>query len=941
MNDSLHRLTDAIVIQQDYAWFVCVVVWTGVAWFTHRAGRDANLGWLFTLSVSQAVLGAWQIARMVHVPASAMTPWRGWEWGSWIGLATALIALSFRISRTAGGLTAVATCAALGWHLTRPLVFGPAQPIEGALAVVLIAAVVAWATVRKNRRQPVAGLAVAVLIGAICSVDGAWAETVFEARRWSELSLFTLPAIGCSLAGAWCALAVASRTSDQSDPRVPERRRLFLSLAACLALGFGLALASGELARRAFEQNLLSRAQTAVLALDTPVLERWLRDELRLGKLRVGRTWARRPIESYEAPAIDHPNIQPLRAYLKKVHDLSDGIRFVHISVLRGDEIIVAVYRRVEHDPRGIVIRFGMATETDRREWAAQRPHVLPPIVGPRGALVQARSPILGSDGKIIAWFGLDASYTRWIAEQARARLLVLAAVSLGLALLLLAERHRERTGEKLAAEREAIAERAANQAKGAFLAQISHELRTPIQSVLGYGELLRGTGLNAAQRRWAEAQSQHGELLLRLVNDLLDSFSLQNGVFRLDPRPGELGPALAEAVRIWQERARNAESSLVFESGGPAVTLLFDAGRVRQVVNNLVGNAVKFAPGGRIRTNLTVTAADDDWVEAEFKVADDGPGLGKDEQARLFQPFVRLQGGNHQEGSGLGLAISRGLCRAMGGDLTVESDGRKGSTFIARWRLKRSITPVSLAPALAPTSPRSLHGLRILVADDNALVRELFIEGLRAAGAEVFGAADGTEALARGQSEPFDAIVLDLSMPGLQGDDVARLLRRSHPALRLVGVSAHADSADRDRAIRAGMDGFLVKPARLPDLVALIRPGAEITTGTSASELLMRLHREFLSTRPALVAAMVGARERRDWAELARRAHHLKSSADLLQLPDLSAACAALYAVAETDEDSAEPAADLALHKLLTALDEVPPEYGNPTASTGARFPV
>jgi HPt (histidine-containing phosphotransfer) domain-containing protein len=151
---------------------------------------------------------------------------------------------------------------------------------------------------------------------------------------------------------------------------------------------------------------------------------------------------------------------------------------------------------------------------------------------------------------------------------------------------------------------------------------------------------------------------------------------------------------------------------------------------------------------------------------------------------------------------------------------------------------------------------------------------------------------------------------------------------------------------AGREALVRAlGLDSLQAQalrlPARLPDLVALIRPGAEITTGTSASELLMRLHREFLSTRPALVAAMVGARERRDWAELARRAHHLKSSADLLQLPDLSAACAALYAVAETDEDSAEPAADHALHKLLTALDEVPPEYGNPTASTGARFPV
>lgn len=920
MHDLLHRATDVIAVQQDYLWFLCILAWLAVAQVGWRpTGGEKAPRWLLVLSLIQVAAAGGELVHFLIVPESAPQPWRGWEWGAAIALAAQVSALAWSAGRIAGITAAVASTTAVIWQMTRPLVLGRDWPVDGHLALGIVAGVVALLLARTARGGTRSVLALSVLLGVVVSANGAAAELSHEARRWTELSLFTLPAAAVSLFGAGCAWVIASGRPLVSLWRETDSRRMLRNVAALLAAGFGLAWLSGQLARQATEHNLLSRAQTAAMAVDVPAVEKWLRDDLHFTGVRHGMTYARRPMTLYETPAIDQPAIQPLRQFLKRIGEYSTDLRYVHFSILRKDEVIIAVYPRVEHDPRGVVACYGRATPRDHEEWAAQRPHVLPPSVGPRGSIVQARAPVLGATGQIIGWLTLDISATRWAAEQARTRLVVLAAIGLGLGLVINASRHRRTAEARAAAERAAEEARASERAKTAFLAQISHELRTPIQSVLGYGELLRGTGLNPSQRRWTEAQRSHGEMLLRLVNDLLDSFSLQTGSFRLDPKPGRLGAVLSEAVRGWSERTAAAGGSLSFTETGENPSLAFDEARVRQVLNNLVGNAVKFAPGCRITVHLETAASAPGSSRCRLIVIDEGPGIAPADQARLFQPFVRLAAAQPREGTGLGLAISRGLCRAMGGDLTVTSDGRSGTSFTAAWHLGHLDESAGAEKPVSTPVQATLRGLRVLVTDDNALVRELFIDGLRAAGALVVGASDGSEALARAHRETFEAVVLDLSMPGMDGDEVAVLLRRAQPQLRIIGVSAHANLADRDRALAAGMDGFLAKPARLADLVALLHPGAVVETSSpTAAGLLARLHREFLATRPALAEALADARLRCDWPQLARRAHHLKSSADLLQLPELSAACAAAYAAAETEDEAAADRALIELTRLL-----------------------
>jgi CheY-like chemotaxis protein len=200
--------------------------------------------------------------------------------------------------------------------------------------------------------------------------------------------------------------------------------------------------------------------------------------------------------------------------------------------------------------------------------------------------------------------------------------------------------------------------------------------------------------------------------------------------------------------------------------------------------------------------------------------------------------------------------------------------------------------------------------------------VRELFAEALRRQGARVQIACDGAEALAKAEPGRFDAIVLDLSMPEVEGDEVARRIRERDRTVRLVGVSAHADARDHARAIAAGMDGFLPKPVSLAALFAFLRPGAEPTSAGEAADLQPlweRMHRDFTEGCPGVAANLDHAWQRRDWRALARLAHHLKGSADLLGFRDLSAACAAIYAAAETRSERGAGEGVRALHKAVS----------------------
>jgi CheY-like chemotaxis protein len=442
---------------------------------------------------------------------------------------------------------------------------------------------------------------------------------------------------------------------------------------------------------------------------------------------------------------------------------------------------------------------------------------------------------------------------------------------------------------------------------KSNLLAHVSHELRTPLQGILGYAELLAGKALDNEQRGWLLAQRRQGDLLLRLVNDLIDLGALQNGVLTLAAHPGQLAALVEDSVLSLRPRAHLRQLYLELEQD-PALPgwIEFDADRMRQIVLNLVGNALKFTERGGVVVCVRLCPPDAPYAPldealVEIAVADTGPGIAPADQARLFKAFTRIEATRHVEGAGMGLAVARGLCVAMGGSLEVESDGQTGSTFRARLKLK--IAAVPSAPGGESAPPAAPHsGLRIVVADDNTLVRELYVAHLTAQGAVCVGASDGFAALAAVAAEPRpDLLLLDLAMPRLDGLEVARRLRQDGPAgLCIIGISAHGNRDYRERALAAGMDEFLVKPVGLADLSRCLlrcvrRPAAALALaagGALPAELKRQLKAIFQRETPPLLDELGVALARADWPTIEARAHYLKNSAWVLGEAELADQC-------------------------------------------------
>lgn len=434
------------------------------------------------------------------------------------------------------------------------------------------------------------------------------------------------------------------------------------------------------------------------------------------------------------------------------------------------------------------------------------------------------------------------------------------------------------------------------------FLAHICHELRTPLQTILGQGELLlRDTADEAARMRLASI-SEHGALMLRLVNDLLDWHTSGGETFRLVPRPVDLPALVAQTVESFRPAADAKALALDCEiSADTPQWVQLDGDRVRQVLLNLVGNAIKFTEVGRVSVSLFESP--DGGVE--LRVADTGPGIARAEQARIFQPYARVERSAAAEGAGLGLALSARLCARLGGGLTVASDGQHGTTFFARFAAPACPPPRGAAPASGPAT--SLRGRRVLVADDNALVRDFFCAGLGELGACCERAADGEEALSRALEGDFAAVVLDLSMPRLEGVEVARRLRaRLGPQLRIVGASAHAGSTERARALAAGMDAFLAKPVGIGELAAALGVSDDAPAAMDETRMRAALSVQFRAEAHAHAAMLALAWKTRDWPGLVQAAHYVHNSALVVRDGALSAACAALMRAAEACDEAA-----------------------------------
>ncbi len=500
----------------------------------------------------------------------------------------------------------------------------------------------------------------------------------------------------------------------------------------------------------------------------------------------------------------------------------------------------------------------------------------------------------------------------------------------------------------------------AAAKAKSAFLATMSHEIRTPLNGIIGFSDLLakRADAGDQTQRdEWIGIIHGSAQHLLSLLNDVLDLSKMEAEKMVLEPRPCRVVTAISDAVALFQFNAKEKGITLrtIVDDSCPTLARV-DATRLRQIASNLVSNAVKFTQQG----GVTVTLSGDHSGPTpilRIDVRDTGIGMNPEQVAGLFSPFTQADSSTTRRfgGTGLGLCISREIARRMGGDITVKSTPSFGSTFSAHLPAP-PLAPGERAPEdsvyrggefFAERADAPLQNLRVLIADDIHTNRQLFRLTLQKAGAVVVLAENGEHALNAARAAKFDAIIMDVQMPVMDGHTATRTLRNEGNTTPILALTAHSSGADRQNCIEAGCTDFLSKPV---DLVLLVQTIARLAArptplsetpaqprraqpapqpSTANHPALARIEdpeiraiaADWLSELPSRLSDARRALERKDFQALAQHAHAIKGTSGMLSLAIFTPQAARLEEAAiekrATDADDAL--------RLLVALLRAP----------------
>ncbi|MES2697842.1 MAG: ATP-binding protein, partial [Verrucomicrobiota bacterium] len=362
----------------------------------------------------------------------------------------------------------------------------------------------------------------------------------------------------------------------------------------------------------------------------------------------------------------------------------------------------------------------------------------------------------------------------------------------------------------------------AASRSKSEFLATMSHEIRTPMNGIMGMLQVLELSPLNHEQKTQVDIAAGSADTLMRLLNDILDFSKIESGKLDFESVPFALAPAITEVVALLRARAAEKRLDLILDLPPDLPPYIVgDAVRLKQVLLNLTGNAIKFTERGHVAITVEVLKRDQDVATLRLSVRDTGIGIDAEKQARLFQVFSQGDSSMTRRfgGTGLGLAISQKLVNRMGGHILVQSATGAGSTFAFELTVPLAPPPAAVSPSRA-TQTRSLKG-RILVVEDDRVNQRVIELLLQKFGLDSVIVADGISAVEVATFERWDAILMDCQMPGMDGFEATRQIRTrlNGKPLPIIALTANAMSGDRDACIAAGMDDFVAKPIRQEEL--------------------------------------------------------------------------------------------------------------------------
>lgn len=522
----------------------------------------------------------------------------------------------------------------------------------------------------------------------------------------------------------------------------------------------------------------------------------------------------------------------------------------------------------------------------------------------------------------------------------------------------ILEQRISERTEEL---ERALTASVSASKAKSEFLANMSHELRTPMSGVIGMLELLSESPLDAEQQDYVTTARNSAHALLALVNNLLDISKIEAGKMALEEIAFELGQLARESVRESLEAVATKGLTLDLEVDPEAPRgVTGDPLRLRQILVNLVNNAVKFTSRGGVSVRIWREAGRGDPAADRLRivVSDSGPGIPQDKLETIFQKFTQADTSISRRygGTGLGLAITRSLVELQGGRIWVESKLGEGSRFHV---------DLPCRPALLPSRPETAGGEkeiwrageekgRILLVEDNPVNQKVVLAMLRKSGHEVDVAGDGLSAIEALQKRDYALVLMDVQMPGLDGLETTRRIRtdEKYKSLPIVAMTAHAMNGDRERCLAAGMNDYLAKPVdqrHLMRVVCDLTAGAADEATNAASdetsdpmaslakadlEVSTQMVKLFLQLAPERLEKMRASTENRDSEGLRRYARRLVGAAQSIAAADVVKSAEEVHKAGVTEDWERAEAGLGALEAELRRLSVPPAKVEQPQAS-------